>query len=28
LRADLGLHRELAPAALAVKLFGNGHDRH
>ena len=28
LRADLGLHRELAPAACAAKLFGNGHDTH
>jgi hypothetical protein len=24
LRADLGLHRELAPSALAIGLFGNG----
>ncbi len=28
LRLDLGLHRELAPAALAAKLFGPGHDTH
>jgi hypothetical protein len=28
LRVDLGLHRELAPAACAAILFGNGHDTH
>ena len=28
LRADLGLHRELAPAALAAQLFGPGNDTH
>jgi hypothetical protein len=28
LRTDLGLHHELAPAALAVKLFATAHDTH